>query len=552
VGHPRIAMESGLPGALGTTADSASIASVLGDRPQSSKRGFTIDEETLRRILREELQGSINKAIREEMRELYRSNPDAQALSKNEPANVGHTGMENERRNSKSSDEKKKWAFAIVPQEAKTEMDDDEFAPRQTVTGKLLNKMHLRGTVDWFYSLEEPEREGPLSKIVLSGSFNGFFTFIIVVNCVFTLFAVDHGIRNWDEDPPDWFQTVEIIFLVLYSIELVMKLIVHRLYFFVNEEMKWNVFDFTLVMFTIVDQALASSSFDLTFMRSLRILKMAKILRTFKLVKSLKELKIIMNALMGSVVSLFWSIAMMVFIFFVFGLVFVQGTTTYFKDQDENLDDDERVALQETFGSVSLAILSLYKATTGGDDWSNFYGPLVPTGDLNCGLFLFFISFTQIAFMNILTGVFVETAMKLAEPDMVEVVMERRKAEEMEKSELKHLASALDTDGSNLVSHAEFMMQMRKPNSPLRTYLEGLGLDKVAVQRFFAMLLESSKHKEVDLDTFVQGCMKMNKPATTLDLSSKFCIDCHGLLAYCAAWAEHGVDKVHARIPPDA
>merc|ERR1712066_451971 len=106
--------------------------------------------------------------------------------------------------------------------------------------------------------------------------------------------------------------------------------------------------------------------------------------------------------------------------------------------------------------------------------------------------------------------------MKLAEPDMVEVVMEKRKAEESEKAELRRLAGTLDTDGSGKVSQAEFMVQMRNPNSPLRTYLEGLGLDKMAVQRFFSMLLESSRNQEVDLNTFVYGCLKIRSPATAL------------------------------------
>merc|ERR1712151_857187 len=76
--------------------------------------------------------------------------------------------------------------------------------------------------------------------------------------------------------------------------------------------------------------------------------------------------------------------------------------------------------------------------------------------------------------------------------------------------------------GSGKVSQAEFSVQMRNPSSPLRTYLEGLGLDKVAVQRFFAMLLESSKDRdrEVDINTFVQGCLQIRTPATALDMFS--------------------------------
>lgn len=122
--------------------------------------------------------------------------------------------------------------------------------------------------------------------------------------------------------------------------------------------------------------------------------------------------------------------------------------------------------------------------------------------------------------MNILTGVFVENAMKLAEPDVAEIVMEKRKADAQEVQELKRLCSSLDVDGSGLISEAEFAVQMRNPSSYLRTYLEGLGLDKMAVKRFFAMLSDGSGTQEVDVETFAQGCLKIRTPATALDMMS--------------------------------
>merc|ERR1740138_1541372 len=117
----------------------------------------------------------------------------------------------------------------------------------------------------------------------------------------------------------------------------------------------------------------SSGTVNLTFMRTLRVIKMAKILRVVRVMRFFTELRVMLNSVLGSFVSLFWAFAMLVFIFYIFALVFVQGVTSYLLDHGESLRPETTEKLMQCFGSVSKAMITLYKAVTGGADWESFY-----------------------------------------------------------------------------------------------------------------------------------------------------------------------------------
>jgi voltage-gated sodium channel len=313
----------------------------------------------------------------------------------------------------------------------------------------------------------------------------------------------------------------ELTFLLLYSLELVLKMIVHRGYFFIGKNASWNTFDFALVCISLESHLLRAQegTRNLTFLRILRILKMAKFLRVFRLMRFLHELRLIMNSLLGSLVSLFWSVVAMALIFYMFGLVFVQGTTIYFIDMGSDLDPDVEALLRLYFGSVETAIITLFKATTGGDDWTTFYDALLPTA--NGWIFITFVCFSHIALMNILTGLFVEKAMKLAEPDREVMFFEKRKVEIHQMEEITKLCVEMDIDRNGVISHEEFQRQMSTPGSKLRTYLGTLGLTRDA--ELFYKMVKTTKIDNaagIEVDTFVRACMKLKGGATSLDMQA--------------------------------
>merc|ERR1719382_614240 len=91
--------------------------------------------------------------------------------------------------------------------------------------------------------------------------------------------------RTWHEP---WMLQVEIAFLGLYTIELTLKILVHRLYYFVNSDWAWNWLDVGLVAYSsleLVSVLLYSDKGEgFLFLRVLRVFKMTKVARLFRLI----------------------------------------------------------------------------------------------------------------------------------------------------------------------------------------------------------------------------------------------------------------------------
>jgi hypothetical protein len=316
-------------------------------------------------------------------------------------------------------------------------------------------------------------------------------------------------------------QICELIFVVVYTIELVLKMIVHKGYFFCNEDASWNIFDLILVALGLYDTAMLlmyggdGGGFNASFMRSLRIMKLGKVLRVFRLMRMFRELRLILNSLIGSMASLFWSLVMMLMIFFMFGLCFVQGVTGYLLA--EGAGDEELVYY---FGSVQTAVWTLFAVVTGGLEWADFFDPLVRVGRLYSSLFLFFVAFAHVALMNILTALFVEHAIDIAKPDREALVFDLRRAMLERDEELGELFQMVDKDGSGTLSLKEFSEQMRNSDGALRTFLEAEGLDIRDADLFFRMLSAHTADGTVSIKAFIDGCNKLTGGPTSLDMQA--------------------------------
>jgi len=365
--------------------------------------------------------------------------------------------------------------------------------------------------------VEEPRRSGRLAALVKGSCFETTCSLVILLNSAFSIYTTNYDIANLDAKPTVFILVMEFLFVVFYTWEILMKLAVHRLYLFVGPNMYWNWFDVILVVFAIYDQLLVlivalnkddGQGTSVTFMRSMRVLKLS---RTIRLMRVFPSLRTILNSLLGCLYSLFWSISMLTLIFFLFALVFVQRASLALKDSDV---PNPEVTLEQ-FGSVQVAMLTLYKSITGGDDWHNFYSTLLGTGWLNAALFVFFIAFMQIAVLNILTGIFVEQALKCAQPDRDSVAKSLRRREMMEAEDLRVQCRQIDADRSGVITLEELAEYFEK--GKIKHFLMTLDIDVRDVEVFFD-LLRTRDGEKMSVEDFVEECLKMKGGASSIDL----------------------------------
>jgi len=228
-------------------------------------------------------------------------------------------------------------------------------------------------------------------------------------------------VSTMTDQPTSFMNVADISFLAFYSTELVLKVVVHRLYFFCNIDMKWNLFDLALIVLAGVDLIMSSfgaeGTVDMTFMRSFRLLKLSKVLRMFRVLRFFADLRLMLDCVAGSFLSLLWCFVILGFFWIIFALLFVQGIAGYMIEKGSSLTKDEKTTILDSFGSVQVAIFTLFQAISGGSDWKGFYDIVSRVGSLNAALFVFYIIFFIFAICNIVTSIFIDKAMKLAQPD---------------------------------------------------------------------------------------------------------------------------------------
>jgi len=304
-----------------------------------------------------------------------------------------------------------------------------------------------------------------------------------------------------------------------YVWELTCQIVSQRKDFILGEEKLWNVFDLVIVLvsiFELVMTLMGGKSVNLSFLRVLRFLKISRVLRMFSALRLMKEIRIMVDALSGSFLIFVFCSIMLAMFYSIFAIFFVQGATSYLESTP---DVDQKVLgyIKDDFGSVSTAMLSLFMAVSGGNDWAQYHETVAAVGTTYNFLFLFFIAFSSIAFLNVITGVFAEKAMSLASPSTNEMMVRRTEKEMRDAKELMALLHrVLGPDGpSNLcIKSCERFLD----HPDVVKYFEVRGLKPCSASRFFTLLAEIHETETVEVGTFVSACVKLDGMASSMDL----------------------------------
>jgi hypothetical protein len=246
------------------------------------------------------------------------------------------------------------------------------------------------------------------------------------------------------------------------------------------------------------------------------MLRLFKVVRVLKLISIVKPLRAILKSLFETMGTLFWSLTLLALILALFALVFVLRVATFLADEADSLDEDVVKALVHVYGSVEIAFMHLFEATTGGNDWIIFYEPLEVTGIINCGIFYFFVAFTQIAVLNIILGVFVDTAMKSMVGDKEERMQEFVENQRQMRNDLTELCAEADYDKDGKLSEEEWQMAMQ--NDKLINYLDLMEWRPSEVRDFLNLMCKNTRDGTIDIDIFVRACMRFKGSASCYDM----------------------------------
>ncbi|CAJ1460972.1 unnamed protein product [Effrenium voratum] len=150
---------------------------------------------------------------------------------------------------------------------------------------------------------------------------------------------------------------------------------------------------------------------------------------------------------------------------------------------------------------------------SGGEDWTVYYHVLDRLPWPYQMLFLFFVTFAVFAVVNVVTGVFVDTAIEKNQSDKELAIQEELRNKKLRMNWIRDVFSELDSSGDGTVTLGEFENQLN--HEAVIAYFNTLKLD-VSDARTLFKLLDSDGSDGVNIDEFVSGCYRLSGEATTL------------------------------------
>ncbi|XP_067291549.1 sodium channel, voltage gated, type V-like, alpha b [Pseudorasbora parva] len=166
---------------------------------------------------------------------------------------------------------------------------------------------------------------------------------------------------------------INLAFIVIFTAECILKIIALRCYFFT---VSWNIFDFVVVILSIVGIVLADIIEKYFVSPTLfRVIRLARIGRILRLIRGAKGIRTLLFALMMSLPALF-NIGLLLFLVMFIYAIFGMANFAYVKKQG-GIDDMFNF---ETFGN---SMICLFQITTSAG-WDNLLNPILNNSPEEC------------------------------------------------------------------------------------------------------------------------------------------------------------------------
>jgi hypothetical protein len=149
-----------------------------------------------------------------------------------------------------------------------------------------------------------------------------------------------------------------------------------------------------------------------------------------------------------------------------------------------------------------------------------YYDALQVLPATNVFLFLFYITLAVFAVVNIVTGVFVETAMQANNRDREVLVNEEMDAKRSYLLAMRDVFEEMDTGLTGMVSVDEFERCLNQER--VFAYFQTMKLTISDARQMFD-LIDSDESGEVSIDEFLSGCYRLQGESRALDVKVMQC-----------------------------
>jgi len=210
----------------------------------------------------------------------------------------------------------------------------------------------------------------------------------------------------------------------------------------------------------------------------------------------------------------------LLFIMYFFAMFFLHGISehfrTYYEDNNGSICETTLcVELQRLCGDVANMVLSLFMSICGGIDWRELWVALREISWVYGFCFIFYIFFMAFGVLNVVVATFVEQSNSISRRDRELVTQKTLEKNREYYNNIRRFFQEADIDGSGSLSWREFEDYLGDEN--VQAYFQSFELDVTQARTLFR-LLDLDESDDVDIDEFVEGCMRMRGQARSIDV----------------------------------
>jgi hypothetical protein len=216
--------------------------------------------------------------------------------------------------------------------------------------------------------------------------------------------------------------------------------------------------------------------------------------------------------------TLLCSMVILFFVLHFFAVLICQGTTEYRVNID--MPDHE---LDDYYGTLPLALYSLFAAASQGIDWDSALRPLYRLDAFFPLAFIVYIIVTLYGVMNVVTSVFVDSAIMSSQHYKDLIILEKLHAREVAVKHMKEVFKQIDQevfkqidqDNSGTINANELEYFLTDPD--LNEYVSALGIS-VEDSRMLFRLMDPEQVGRIDASEFCEGCLRLQGEAKSIDV----------------------------------
>jgi len=336
----------------------------------------------------------------------------------------------------------------------------------------------------------------------------GAINSLICINVLVMIVETDHNASCKTEQATCASKALEYInmgFLLIYTVEVIAKLFIHRRDFF---DSKFNNLDLFIVVCGCSTFALETAFKDNSSMPNLSMLRMVRILRLMKNVRLFRyfpELHKLVEGFICAMHAMAWGLILIVMILIFFAIITVEIVHPINLDLLENNPEEMSPWCEDAFSSVFNATLLYFQTLVAGDSWGSCIVPLIRVQPMVMCIFISALACVQLGFTNLILSVVVDSAASSREHSKEKEIYLKTKQEADAVDHLREVIKECDADDSGEVTFDELKNGVsQNPNA--HEILDILDIKEEDLEEMF-ILMDTDHSGTLSYDEFV-NCIR--------------------------------------------